>query len=106
MLDPFAITVALTFLCAGFTKGIIGLGLPTIAMGLLGLVMMPAQAASLLVVPSLVTNLWQLAAGPSITTLSRRLWPMMLGICVGTWAGRGSSPAMPREGRRWRWAAR
>jgi uncharacterized membrane protein YfcA len=83
------IFVALTFLGAGFTKGIIGLGLPTIAMGLLGVVMAPAQAATLLVVPSLVTNIWQLAAGPSIAPLWRRFWPMMLGICAGTWAGAG-----------------
>ena len=89
MFDLFPIFVALTFLSAGFTKGVIGLGLPTIAMGLLGLIMTPAQAASLLVIPSLVTNLWQLAAGPSIAPLWRRLWPMMLGVCAGTWAGAG-----------------
>jgi hypothetical protein len=32
--------VAFTFLLAGTVKGIIGMGLPTIAMGLLGLVML------------------------------------------------------------------
>ena len=35
-------------------------------MGLLGLVMPPVQAAALLVVPSLVTNVWQLVAGPGL----------------------------------------
>lgn len=89
MLDPFAIVTAATFLLAGFVKGIIGLGLPTVAVGLLGLVMAPAQAASLLIVPSLVTNVWQLAAGPRFLPLLRRLWPMMLGICLGIWAGIG-----------------
>lgn len=81
--------VALTFLLAGFVKGVTGMGLPTVAIGLLSLVMPPAQAAVLLVVPSLVTNVWQLAAGPSFRPLSRRLWPMMAGICLGTWAGIG-----------------
>ncbi len=80
---------ALIFLLAGFVKGVVGLGLPTIAMGLLGTVMAPAQAAALLVVPSLVTNVWQLLAGPRLGTLLRRLWPMMLGVCVGTWLGMG-----------------
>ncbi len=89
-LDPWpALLVALTFLLAGFVKGVIGLGLPTVAMGLLGLVMAPAQAAALLVVPSLVTNLWQLAAGPRIGSLVRRLWPMLAGIVAGTLAGSG-----------------
>ncbi len=81
--------VALTFLLAGVVKGVIGLGLPTVAMGLLGSVMAPAEAAALLVVPSLVTNIWQLAAGPRLLPLVRRLWSMLLGICIGTFAGAG-----------------
>jgi uncharacterized protein len=89
MLDAAAIVMTLTFLLAGLVKGVIGLGLPTVAVGLLGLVMAPAQAAALLIVPSLVTNLWQLAAGPRLRPLVRRLCPMMLGICLGTWAGAG-----------------
>lgn len=82
-----AIGVALTFLAAGFVKGTIGLGLPTVAVGLLGLVMPPAQAVSLLVVPSFVTNVWQLAAGPRLGPLLRRLQTMMIGVCAGTWIG-------------------
>lgn len=79
----------LTFLLAGLIKGVIGMGLPTIAMGLLVMTMPPAQAASLLVIPSLVTNVWQLVAGPNCRSLLKRLWPMMLGIGAGTWAGSG-----------------
>ncbi len=67
----------------------IGLGLPTIAVGLLSLAMTPAEAAALLVVPSLVTNLWQLLAGPAFGALLRRLWPTMAGVLAGTWAGSG-----------------
>jgi hypothetical protein len=47
------------FLLAGFVKGVIGLGLPTVSIGLLGLLVSPAQAAAILVVPSLITNVWQ-----------------------------------------------
>ena len=67
--------VVITFLLAGTVKGVIGLGLPTIAMGLLGLSMPPAQAAALLIVPSTLTNLWQLAAGGHLLALLRRLGP-------------------------------
>lgn len=76
------------FVLAGFVKGVVGLGLPTVAMGLLAVVMTPAQAAALLVVPSFLTNAWQ-AMGPELWPLTRRLWSMLLGICVGTWAGAG-----------------
>jgi uncharacterized membrane protein YfcA len=79
---------ALTFLLAGFVKGVIGLGLPTVAIGLLSLVMTPAQAAALLTVPTVVTNVWQ-AAGPRLGLLLRRLWPMLAGICFGSWLGAG-----------------
>lgn len=89
MTDPLLVVILLTFLLAGCVKGVIGLGLPTIAVGLLSLAMTPAEAAALLVVPSFVTNIWQLAAGPDFTRLARRLWPMMLGVCLGTWAGSG-----------------
>ncbi|MCE4059969.1 sulfite exporter TauE/SafE family protein [Pandoraea sputorum] len=78
-----------TFLLAGFVKGVIGLGLPTVAIGLLGLAMPTAEAAAMLIVPSLVTNIWQLLAGPRFATLAKRLWPMLVGICLGTWAGSG-----------------
>jgi uncharacterized membrane protein YfcA len=89
-IQPIDLVVAtLTFLLAGFVKGVIGLGLPTVSMGLLTLVMAPAKAASLLIVPSFVTNVWQLAAGPSFKRLAYRLWPMLAGVVVGTLAGTG-----------------
>lgn len=86
---PHLPLIAATFLLAGLVKGVIGLGLPTVAMGLLGTAMTPAQAAALLLVPSLVTNLWQLLAGPAFGALLLRLRGMMLGVCLGTWAGSG-----------------
>lgn len=91
---PLLFTVSATFLVAGLVKGVVGLGLPTVAIGLLGLVMAPMEAASLLIVPSAVTNVWQLAAGPSFGPLLRRLWPMLIGISLGTLAG---AAMLPRE---------
>ena len=79
--------IAGAFLLAGFVKGVIGLGLPTVSIGLLGLLMTPAQAAAILVVPSLVTNVWQAAVGGGLVALVRRLWPLLVGICIGTALG-------------------
>src|SRR3954471_20590958 len=89
MLETVVLVVTAVFLLAGFVKGVIGLGLPTVVVGLLGAVMPPSEAAALLVLPSLVTNVWQLVAGPDIRSLLRRLWPMMAGVCGGVWAGAG-----------------
>ncbi|MGC1765646.1 MAG: TSUP family transporter, partial [Pseudolabrys sp.] len=49
--------------------------------------MTPAQAAAILVVPSLVTNIWQAAVGGGLLALARRLWPLLAGICIGTALG-------------------
>ena len=86
VLSTLAFVLAV-FLVAGFSKGIIGLGLPTISMGLLALVLSPVEAAALLILPSLVTNVWQMVDGPHLARLLRRLWPLNLGVCLGTWAG-------------------
>ncbi|HET7803828.1 MAG TPA: sulfite exporter TauE/SafE family protein [Pseudolabrys sp.] len=93
-MDSNTLLVATTgiFLLAGFVKGAIGLGLPTVSIGLLGLMMAPAQAAAILVVPSLVTNVWQALVGGNFWELVRRLWPVLAGICVGTFIGAVSLP--------------
>ena len=72
------------FALAGMIKGTIGLGLPAVSMGLLTLFMSPFQAATLLIIPSMVTNVWQLFAEGHVLRLVRRFWPLLLGIVVGS----------------------
>jgi hypothetical protein len=82
-----SLLVIATFVLAGLIKGVIGLGLPTVAMGLLGLAMAPSQAAALLIIPATLTNAWQLAFGGHLKGLIKRLWPMLLMIFLGTGIG-------------------
>jgi uncharacterized membrane protein YfcA len=89
MTDGILIFIGAVFVLAGFVKGVIGLGLPTISMGLLAVVMPPIEAAAILILPSLLTNVWQMLAVPSLRSVVRRLWTMMVGVCLGTWAGLG-----------------
>ena len=76
--------VAFVFILAGLVKGVIGMGLPTIAIGLLGLIVAPVEAAAMLVLPSHVTNIWQLISGPSFVALLKRFKTLLIGICFGT----------------------
>ena len=80
----FALAAAGVFVLAGLVKGVVGLGLPTVAMALLGLWLPPADAAALLVVPSLATNLWQLRPLAALPAPLRRLWPLQAAACAGT----------------------
>lgn len=82
-----ALIVFFAFLLAGFVKGMVGMGLPPIAMGILGLTMAPANAAALVVIPSFLMNIWQMAAGPGLLLLFRRFATLQLGVCIGTWVG-------------------
>ena len=78
--------IAAIFLLAGGVKGVLGLGLPTVAMGLLSVVMTPAQAAGIVVIPALVTNIWQVAVGPALLALVRRLAWMIAATVIGTFS--------------------
>ena len=80
-------SIAAMFVLAGMVKGVTGLGLPTVGVGLLSLMVPPAEAAALVVVPALVTNLWQMLAGHALVSLCLRLWPLLVGICLGTLIG-------------------
>lgn len=76
--------VCAVFLLAGMVKGTIGLGLPTVAMALLTLFISPLQAASLLLIPSMVTNIWQLFAEGAFLGLFKRFFWLLCGIVIGT----------------------
>ena len=82
-----AAVVAAVFFLAGLVKGVVGLGLPTLSMALLALWMAPVHAAELLIVPSLVTNLWQLRPWGALGPILKRVAPMQIGILAGTLAG-------------------
>jgi uncharacterized protein len=76
--------VMIVFAFAGMIKGTIGLGLPAVAMGVLTMVISPFQAATLLIIPSMVTNFWQLFAEGHVLRLVRRFWLMLVCIMIGS----------------------
>lgn len=83
MESSLVLLVGGVFLLAGMVKGISGMGLPTFSIALLGLFMPPATAATLVLLPSLLTNLAQ-CVGPHTQVLVRRLWPLWLGVALAT----------------------
>ena len=89
MHDPLLIFIGAAFLLAGFVKGVIGLGLPTVSMGLLAVTMPPGQAIAIVIVPAIVTNIWQTFGGPYLLDIARRLWPLMIGTVIGIWLNAG-----------------
>lgn len=78
------IMIAATFVLAGMVKGVTGMGLPTVAMGILGSLISPVAAAAMLLLPSLISNLFQFGGGGNTGRLLQRLWPMLLAVVIAT----------------------
>lgn len=79
--------VFFAFFAAGIVKGLAGMGLPTVAMGILGAAMTPVAAATMLVFPTIITNIWQFLQGPNLRSLLKRLRWMTVAILIGALAG-------------------
>jgi uncharacterized membrane protein YfcA len=58
-------------------------------MGLLAVTMPPGQALAIVIVPAIVTNIWQTFVGPYLRDIVSRLWPLMAGVVVGIWLNAG-----------------
>src|SRR4030088_2950628 len=89
MSDSMLLLIAASLLLAVCIKGVLGLGLPTVAMGLLAVTMPPGQALAIVIVPAIVTNIWQTFVGPYLRDIIRRLWPLMVGTVTGIWLNAG-----------------
>lgn len=81
------IWVGAVFLFAGMVKGTIGLGLPSISLGLLAATMDLKLAMILLLAPNVITNLWQAFVGGHFRMLLKRLWLFLLFAAVAIWLG-------------------
>ena len=82
-----AATVAIAFLAAGITKGVVGLGLPLTAVAVLTIAMGLREAVPLIIVPVLITNAWQMSRGGMLVPIFQRFWTMIVPLGVGAWLG-------------------
>tara|TARA_B100000927_G_scaffold263844_1_gene235587 strand:+ start:79 stop:837 length:759 start_codon:yes stop_codon:yes gene_type:complete len=80
---------ALVYTLAGFVKGVVGLGLPTISLALLVPFFGLKEAMAILIVPSLITNVVQALTGGRLFGLIQRLWVFLLALCTLTWFSTG-----------------
>jgi uncharacterized membrane protein YfcA len=83
------VIIASTFLFAGFVKGLVGLGLPTVSLAILTATIGLKEAMVLMLLPSLLTNIWQGIVGGAFTQILRRLWSLLLAGFAGTWLAVG-----------------
>lgn len=82
MSSEFLIWAAWVFLFAGTVKGVLGIGLPTISISMLAQFADPRVAIAMLLLPALVTNVWQIYRGGQILRSVRMLWPFVTTMAV------------------------
>ena len=88
-LSPFLIQIVLIFILAGLVKGIVGFGLPTIGIGLGALISDIPTAMTLILVPTIFTNIAQVLATGSIASVFKKTRAFLFGavilIPLGLW---------------------
>ena len=81
--DPVALALAaLALAFAGWIKGIIGLALPIIGLSLLAMIFPIHLALAVMVLPIVISNVWQAFRTPDCLSQARRFWPVILALTV------------------------
>ena len=81
------LVISLAFLLAGLVKGVVGGGLPAVAVPIMANVIAPAVAASVTLMPVIVTNFWLLLQGDRLKEVLQRYWTFLLPLAVGSLIG-------------------
>ena len=89
MLDDYqfaALAVGIMFL-GGVVKGVVGLGLPLVGVGLMSMFVPVKIALGYAIMPVVLANIWQAHQAGGMAEPVRRFWPMLLVMWAGMAVG-------------------
>lgn len=81
----FVPAVAAVFLIAGVIKGTLGIGLPTVSVGIMSQFLPPHTAIAIVVFPIVVSNFWQVVRERAGIETVRRYWLLIVTLVVSLW---------------------
>jgi uncharacterized protein len=81
------VSLWIALFAAGSTKGLLGIGMPIVAVPLLNLIVDLRTTVILMAIPLIITNVPQAIQGDRIPVVLRRLWPILAGMVVGVAIG-------------------
>ena len=87
MSQELLIVLSLVFLVAGMVKGVVGMGMPTIALASLAIFRDVPFAMAMIVIPTLVTNLVQGFTGRYLRSIISKIWIFLLCVAICIWPG-------------------
>lgn len=77
----FALMIGLVFVVAGTVKGLVGIGMPTVSIGIMSQFAPPHFAIAVVVFPMLISNVWQVyRTGVGLDTIRR--YKVLIGLMV------------------------
>jgi len=79
--------VFIAMAAGGFTKGVVGIGLPLTAVSIMSFLIGPPVPVILMPIPILLTNCWQAFSGGYLILSLQRFWPTLICIPLGTVLG-------------------
>lgn len=80
-----ALLIGLVFVLAGTIKGTVGIGLPTVSVAILSQFIAPHTAVALVVIPLVVSNLWQVMRSKAGLGTIRQYWVLIAFMVVTLW---------------------
>ena len=98
---PFVDILAIAagaFTLAGFVQGVVGFGFPVITLIILTLTIGLLDALAIIVIPTIVTNIWQGLSGPYLKDITERMWLYFLVAMTFIWL---TSPYLTKVDVRW-----
>jgi len=86
--DPVMLAVvAAVMIAAGIVKGVVGLGLPLVIVGVLSIFLPIKAVLGVLILPLMVTNIWQVIEVRGTLAPLRRFWPLLIMMLLGLGIG-------------------
>ena len=83
--ETVRLAIAAIFVLAGTVKGLIGIGLPTVSVGIMSQFLPPHYAIAIVVIPMLVSNAWQVVRAGGWAATARRYWILVSLLVVSLW---------------------
>lgn len=82
--DPATLAlIAVVMVVAGFVKGVTGMGLPLVSLGLITFFLPIKEVLGIIILPLMLTNIWQVFTVRGTLAPLRRFWPMLVTMMAG-----------------------
>ena len=82
--------IILGMFTGSLVKGVLGAGIPAVGLPIMVMVIDPAQAVPLFLVPVALSNVWQIWEAGELREALRRYWSFTLVLMICVWIGAGA----------------